>query len=145
MPWSTDSDLLLHDASVSGLLSEPGLSSRQRAVAEDGIIQDLGGWYRAEAQARGVDGRVTPLTPSRLDAVQMKRMSVFATLAQIFRSQSKAGKEPDGLERKAETYARMYKDALKALLTAGVSYDWDGSGSVVETEIARPQQWRLRA
>lgn len=145
MPFSSDGDLLLQDAAVSTLLSGAG-AHELREVAEERMLHDLGiRWYRREAESRGVCWQTYPMDDDRLEATQLKLLSIYATLAHIYTSQRRASREPDGMERRAAEWQEKYESELKALATHGVSYDWDGVGGITDTEKAARQPRRLRA
>lgn len=147
MPFSTDADLELYDASARTLLSsEPTGGQQYRAVAESDMLHDLEvNWYRRSAEARGICWRSHPLDATRLEPVQLKKLSVFGTLATMCESQSKPDKEPSALERRGAGHRARYREELKALATNGIDYDWDGVGGIATTEKAVQQPRRLRA
>lgn len=142
-PYSTDDDLYQYDTALQARNSQGGGWYRARQVAEEKLLHDLElGWYRHAAAGCGVDWRATPMDPNRLEGGQLKYLSILGTLAHIYQSDAKPG---DVLEERAKMHRASYAHELKALMTAGVDYDWNGVSGIETHEKAVPAHRFLRA
>ncbi len=135
MAFATDQDLERRRAGILSLL--PDGADELRALAEEELLDDLERqWYRAAAASMGLDWRVAPMEPARLEAGALKRLSVLKTLAVIHEHLMKYnGAEVDGFERHRRLYQQEYEASLDRLVRAGLRYDWDNSGAASDTEI----------
>jgi len=110
--------------------------SNQRTEAEWEINRALEArWYRDASAERGLDWQNTPFDAALvLTTEQLKRWSCYLTLAKIYELLSKDAAEPDAFERLAEKYEKKATDEGREVLSYGIDYDWDESGTIEATE-----------
>ena len=102
-------------------------------------------WYRPQCREYNIDHRSTVFNSDLfLDVTQLRRLSVFKALELAYLFLMKDAIEPDAFERQKGTFKGMYQEELKEVLTAGLDYDWDGSGDIADTEKSAPQLRRLQ-
>lgn len=129
MPWSSDDDVDMAWALARELLRPGEIGfKRFRDAAEAALLLDLDlAWRRDAARERGVDFREHPIAPSRLEAGQMRRISVLKTL-ELLCGAAKKDATDDALANAETEYRRLGREELERLIRAGVDYDWDGLG-----------------
>lgn len=141
MAYSTDTDLqeLRPDILDFGVADW----DTQRTIAEKEINRSLDiRWYRAEARSRGVDYKSVAFDPTKADSDQLKILSCYKTLALAYEFLSKEDPEGDAFERFSDRFEGKYRSELNDILSDGVEYDWDGSGTIDADEKSVPRRKR---
>lgn len=102
-------------------------------------------WYRRAAGEQGIDFRTTEFDRTKLlnAATECTRLGVYKTLQLSYLHLMKDSPEADAFERQAKTFANLYAVELAEVLGTGLSYDWDGSGALADTEKHIPVKRRL--
>lgn len=141
MTYCTDQDLLVYRSNILSL----GVSSwaDQRALAYADINRALiARWYNQAAIEQGLDPYTTHFDPTLVDSSQLKQLECFKTLEYAYMILMKDSPEADGFERNMKLFAKQYGNELSTLLSAGISYDWDSSGSIDtdEYKISAPRR-----
>lgn len=102
-------------------------------------------WYRNIADDYGLNWRNTPYDASLLlnGNTQLRDVSCYKSLQLIYLLLMKEAIEPDAFERQMSIFKKLYADEINEVLTAGVDYDWDQSGTIEAGENKQPQIRRL--
>jgi hypothetical protein len=117
------------------------LHARAKEIIDRTIEQR---WYRPEATNRGILYEDDPFDATLLDADQLVWLSCYKVLELAYQYLMKPGPDLDGFERQALYFAAKYDEELQALLSTGLTYDWDADDSFSEDERVVPQRRRLR-
>jgi len=91
-------------------------------------------WYKVAASEYSLDYRDTLFNPDLVEQGTLLELSCYKTLELAYLYLMKDSPEPDGFEREMHLFRKLYNQELEELLSVGISYDWDGSGSVLDTE-----------
>jgi hypothetical protein len=93
-------------------------------------------WYRPVAERYGVDPRETLFDVDLLleSEAELTRLGCYKTLELMYLHAANDTPEEDGFSRASKTFEKKFKDELDAVLEAGLSYDWDESGSIALAE-----------
>lgn len=142
--YCRDEDLVALRSNILDFGIDSWKDQRDEAMAIIDRALDAG-WYRQEAEHLGVDWRKYPMDRTLfLNAEsQLKRLACYKALELAFRYLMKESPEPDSFERMKDMYKEEYQSELKAVLNAGLDYDWDGSGALTAYEKSRPVRRRL--
>lgn len=143
--YCTDQDLVDVRSNILNFGVNSWKDQRDEAMAIIDRALEVG-WYRREAEHLGVDWRSHTMDRTlflNADA-QLKRLACYKALELAFRYLMKESPEPDSFERMKDLYKGEYNEELRAVLSAGLDYDWDGSGALAASEKARPARRRLK-
>lgn len=141
--YSNDHDLVKIRPGIMGYNIDDWSDKHTEAKREiDRAIEHR--WYLAEAYQTGVDTETTPFDSDLLSSSQVKQLSCFKTLQLIYEFLSKDGMEEDGFSRQMKHFEDRYDKELQKLLTYGIEYDWDDSGTVDEDERHKSQYRRQK-
>ena len=129
-------------------IMELGVDGWDDQIAEANAIIDRvleTRWYRTAADANGVDFRATEFSRSKLlgIAAQCTRLGCYKSLQLSYLHLMKDAPESDAFERQAKTFAKLYGEELSEVLATGLSYDWDNSGTLADSEKYQPVARRL--
>lgn len=101
-------------------------------------------WYKDVALEREIDDwRTTTFDPEKVDADQVKKLSVYKTLELSYMYLMKDSPNPDGFERQADFFRDRYNEELNIILALGVNYDWDEDDTIQDDEKYEPRIRRL--
>lgn len=132
--YCTDDDLLKYRPNIMDLGVDDW--SEQRAEAYRLINRVITArWYRTAAPEMGFDPRVTVFDSTKVRADTFKALEAFKTLELAYTTLKKDGHEEDGFERAEKSFRKKYNEELELILAAGIDYDWDDSGTMLETEL----------
>jgi|GEM_PF-1027010 hypothetical protein len=155
MAYSSDADLIKAQKDIMSL----GVLSWEAQHSEAALIIDRAlrvQWYeplarypRDDSSGLAVSGGFTyeQFDPEKLlDLLQLKRLSVYKTLELSYLSVMMDSTENNPFKMKMEMFKELYDIELVAVLQAGITYDWDGSGDEdqVETNIQRAPRVIMR-
>lgn len=113
--------------------------------AKDIIDRELEAkWYKQHADDEGIDWTTTPFDPNKVDAAYLRRLSCYKTLELIYLMLAHDAAEPDGFDRQRELFQELYEQELAKVLSLGLGYDWDASGTIEADERLRPRYRRLK-
>lgn len=101
-------------------------------------------WYRPEATNRSILYEDDPFDADLLDADQLVWLSCYKVLELAYQYMMKPGETEDFYERQSRYYNTRYEEELQALLSLGITYDWDADDTFDEDERISPQRRRLR-
>jgi len=85
-------------------------------------------WYITEAPNHGIAPTTTGMDVAKLNANQLKMVSVYKVLELIYLSLTKDTPLDDGFYAWAAHFRKEYDTELNTLLKVGVEYDWDDDG-----------------
>lgn len=91
-------------------------------------------WYQTACTEYSLDWRDTGFSPDLVEEDSLKDLACFKTLELAYLYLMKDSKEPDGFEREMHLFRKLYNQELEEVLSTGISYDWDGSGAIVDDE-----------
>jgi len=145
MPYSTDEDL----TKIRPKIMNYGIENwaAQRVEAESYINRILDHqWYRPQCSDLGVDWRAYPFNSELLlnYAEQLKSLSCYKTLSLVYLYLMKDSPEEDAFERQHKLFSKLFADELRAVLAAGIDYDWDEDEELLSQETKRPMIRRLK-
>ena len=138
--FSTDSDILEYEPDIKNFgIQDFGSSPNLHEKTYDDIIRLLNiEWWptaRYGATDASVVGSNTKLSPSRLDATQFKRASVYYTLYYyIYPRLSSFDPDRDAFREKLDYYKEKFNEEFNLLLREGIRYDLDSDGSYSNSE-----------
>lgn len=144
MTYCVDSDLEKFRPSIMEL--GVGDWTQERSEAKRIIDRALDvGWYREEAEHMGVDWRDYPFASGYLlnSNDQLKTLACYKTLELAYMHLMKDSAEPDAFQVQMNIFKDLYLEELRQVLSAGLDYDWDGSGALTGWEKKRPSRRRL--
>lgn len=129
-------------------IMELGVDGWDDQIAEADAIIDRAletRWYRQAAAEYSVDYRATPFARANLlsAAVECTRLGAYKSLQLAYLHLMKDAPDADAFERQAKTFAKLYATELSEVLATGLSYDWDASGDLADTEKSMPVKRRL--
>ena len=103
-------------------------------------------WYRARATDEKINYTSTPFNAELLLSAdtQLKRLAVYKSLQLCYLHLMKESPEADGFERQMGTFKKLYAEELAEVLSSGLDYDWDESGTIEAGENIQPQIRRLQ-
>lgn len=133
MTYCTDEDLVSYRPNILNL----GVANwnSQRTVAYEIINRVLEArWYRAAAEEQSVDWRTTLFDPTLVETNLLKRLEVFKALELAYMYLKKDSQDADGFARLENDFRARYNEELDSILSIGISYDWDKSGTITDTE-----------
>ena len=143
--YSTDTDLL---KIRSNILSLGVLNwESKHKDAKEYIDRSLASrWYRTIAADNNVDYRSVPFTGDQLSdgGTQVNLLSCYKTLELIYLDLMKDTPESDGFERHSSIFEKKYHKEFEEILSSGIDYDWDDSGSITSEEKDQPKKRRLQ-
>lgn len=106
------------------------------------------GWYREACAGRSFNSalypsnrflyyQAIPFDSKKLlnAAMQLKRLGCYKALEIIYGTLAKDAKD-DPFREQSKDFKALYEAELKAVLKAGLDYDWDDSGTIDATESA---------
>lgn len=143
MAYATDADLAKFRQDINDL----GVSAWTNQHAEATRIIDRAlevGWYRSAATERGIDWQQTQYNSALLlsSATQLNVLGVYCALMLAY-DYLMTSTDTDGpWHALGEFYATKFQDELKAILSSGLDYDWDSSGSIEASEYAEQRMPR---
>lgn len=142
MAYSTDADLLKIRPNILSLGVDAWAD--QHTEADAILTRSLELWYKQEAAKRCVstDELDTDYTEIEFDAdkllnasTQLKRLSCYKTLELAYLYLMQDGEAVgEGYNAQRKLFADMYEREWKAVVDAGIDYDWDDDGSIDYTE-----------
>lgn len=143
MTYCTDNDLLVYRSNILSF----GVDSweTQRLEAYDIINRMIvARWYNQVAPTMGVDPSLTLFDPAKVNGDQLKRLECFKTFEFAYMILMKDSPEPDGFERNMSLFAGLFGNEFDSIISLGLTYDWDASGSVDNDERAIRAPRRLK-
>lgn len=129
MTYADDDALVLIRPDILGLgVSDWGEQHIEAAAIINRALD--AGWYRRNAQERNFDVLVYPFDSANLLSakVQLTRLGCYKALEIIYGCLSKG--TGDSFESLRNYYGKSYTEELKAVLAAGLDYDWYLDGSL---------------
>lgn len=99
-------------------------------------------WYRGVAAEHDIDWRVTPFDPNLVDLTQVIKLSCYKVLELAYAYLMKDISD-DPFLAQSKYFRDRYNEELKNLLSSGVNYDWDKSGTIEVEEKITPKVRRL--
>lgn len=136
--YCSESDLI----SIRPDILDLGILDWSDQITEAGRIIDRAidvNWYRRLAEDNSVDWRETPFDRDQLSNLdtQVKRAGCYKTLELIFMYLMKH-RSNDAFEKERELFAKLFKEEMDEVLSAGLDYDWDDDGlGTDETAVPR--------
>jgi hypothetical protein len=129
-------------------IMELGVDGWDDQIAEADAIIDRAletRWYRQAAEEYGIDFRETPFARTNLLSIagECTRLGSYKALQLAYIHLMKDSPEADAFERQAKTFAKLYAEELSEVLATGLSYDWDESGTLADSEKSMPVKRRL--
>jgi hypothetical protein len=129
-------------------IMELGVDGWDDQIAEADAIIDRAletRWYRQSAEEQGIDFRATEFDRTKLlsAVTECTRLGCYKSFELAYLYLMKDAPESDAFERQAKTFAKLYNEELSEVLGTGLSYDWDGSGTLADTEKLIPVKRRL--
>lgn len=101
-------------------------------------------WYLHQADEYGVDYEDTPYDADLVDTTQIRRLAIYKVLQLAYEYLMKDVPNDDVYYRAMKHFGERFDDELQQILTVGVKYDWDSSGTVDEDEKNLPSYRTLR-
>ena len=103
-------------------------------------------WYRTVASDNNVNYLDTPFDSDYLlnGGDQLTRLSCYKALQLIYLDLMKELPDQDGFERYSDKFEDLYDKELSEILSSGLDYDWDQSGSITSGERDQAKKRRLR-
>lgn len=142
MTYCEDDDLLTYRSNILDF----GVADwkTQREEAFDVINRMLvARWYNQVAITQGVDPTLVLFDPTKVKEGELKRLECFKTLEFAYMILMKDSPEADGYERNMTLFANQFGNEFDTILGMGLSYDWDDSGDISETELNQMAPRRL--
>jgi len=143
--YSTDDDLVAIRSNILLLGVDDWEQKHIDAkIYIDKIIESQ--WYRTTALDNGIDYLETVFNADLLSdsGSQLKLLSCYKTLELIYVDLMKDTQEEDGFERHSKFFGKLFDKELKNVLSIGLDYDWNLSGSISSDERQQPKKRRLR-
>ena len=132
--YSTDNDLLIYRSNILSLGVSEWLDQHALAFADINRLM-VARWYNRAAIDQGVDPYATLFDPTKVQDGELKALECFKTLEYAYMQLMKDSPEADGYERNMSLFARQFGNEFDTLMSTGVTYDWDDSGTVDDDEI----------
>lgn len=131
--YSTDEDLLEIRSNILSLGVDSWEEQHQKAF---GIINRaiINKWYKEAAKDYSLDYRDAEFSPDLVEEGFLTELSCYKTLELIYLQLMKDSPQQDGFGRNREIFRDLYNEELREILASGISYDWDGDSSIVDTE-----------
>lgn len=133
MTYCIDLDLLTYRPNILSLGVADWQTQRENAYS---IINRTleSKWYRQAAVEIGVDYLEVAFDPTLIESGTLTRLECFKTLELIYMYLKKDSQQSDGFERLEEQFRKRYNEELDLILSIGITYDWDKSGSITSDE-----------
>lgn len=140
--YCSEADLVLIRPNILDL----GVLDWSEQIAEAGRILDRAivvGWYRRIAEENNIDWRDTPFSRDQLSdpEAQLKRVACYKSFELIFMFLMKH-RANDAFAEERKLFSEYYKEELREVMLAGLSYDWDDDGLDTD-ELSLPRIRRL--
>jgi hypothetical protein len=138
--FATDADILEYEPDIKNFgIQDFGSNPNLHEKTYDDIIRLLNvEWWptaRYGAYDASVVGNNTKLSPSRLNAAQLKRAAVYHVLYEyIYPRLSSFDPDRDAFREKMDYYKQKFHTEWNLLLREGINYDLDSSGTFEDSE-----------
>lgn len=133
MTYCTDADLVKYRPNILQLGVESWEEQREEAYKVINRVLETR-WFRKVAPEMGFDILLTSFDPDLVKENNLTRLEIFKTLELIYMYLKKDSPEADGFERNEKAFRERYNEELEMVLSIGVEYDWDASGTVEQDE-----------
>jgi len=131
--YCVDTDLLKYRSNILSFGITSWEDQRKEAFSDINRLL-VARWYNQVASTQGIDPTLVAFDPAKVQEGSLTKLECFKTLEYAYMILMKDSPEADGFERNMSLFSKLFDTEFDTVINLGLSYDWDNSGEIDDSE-----------